>query len=136
MNELKSYTEYAVSTPTADFVIGFDFNYGEDAVNVTVNDVPATTAGYTVVYLNETTIRLSPSVPSGVVRLQRETDIDQTDHAYRAGAKFIAQTMDENFEQMRHSQQEVRDGFNPPSHIHIRIIRITINSAFYNVSVS
>lgn len=112
MNELKSYTEYAVSTPTADFVIGFDFNYGEDAVNVTVDDVPASVAGYTVVYLNETTIRLSPSVPSGVVRLQRETDIDQTDHAYRAGAKFIAQTMDENFEQLRHSQQEVRDGFN------------------------
>ena len=112
MNELKSYTEYAVSTPTADFVIGFDFNYGEDAVNVTVDDVPANEAGYTVVYLNETTIRLSPSVPSGVVRLQRETDIDQTDHAYRAGAKFIAQTMDENFEQLRHSQQEVRDGFN------------------------
>ena len=111
MNELKSYTEYAVSTPTADFVIGFDFNYGEDAVNVTVDDVPATEAGYTVVYLNETTIRLSPSVPSGVVRLQRETDIDQTDHAYRAGAKFIAHTMDENFEQLRHSQQEVRDGF-------------------------
>lgn len=111
MNELKSYTEYAVSTPTADFVIGFDFNYGEDAVNVTVNDVPASEAGYTVVYLNETTIRLSPSVPSGVVRLQRETDIDQTDHAYRAGAKFIAQTMDENFEQLRYSQQEVRDGF-------------------------
>lgn len=111
MNELKSYTEYAVSTPTADFVIGFDFNYGEDAVNVTVDDVPATEAGYTVVYLNETTIRLSPSVSSGVVRLQRETDIDQTDHAYRAGAKFIAQTMDENFEQLRHSQQEVRDGF-------------------------
>lgn len=111
MNELKSYTEYAVSTPTADFVIGFDFNYGEDAVNVTVDDVPATEAGYTVVYLNETTIQLSPSVPSGVVRLQRETDIDQTDHAYRAGAKFIAQTMDENFEQLRHSQQEVRDGF-------------------------
>lgn len=111
MNELKSYTEYAVSTPTADFVIGFDFNYGEDAVNVTVDAVPAIEAGYTVVYLNETTIQLSPSVPSGVVRLQRETDIDQTDHAYRAGAKFIAQTMDENFEQLRHSQQEVRDGF-------------------------
>ena len=111
MNELKSYTEYAVSTPTADFVIGFDFNYGEDAVNVTVDDVPATTAGYTVVYLNETTIRLSPSVPSGVVRLQRETDIDQTDNAYRAGAKFIAQTMDENFKQIRHSQQEVNDNF-------------------------
>lgn len=111
MNELKSYTEYAVSTPTADFVIGFDFNYGEDAVNVTVDDVPATTAGYTVVYLNETTIRLSPSVPSGVVRLQRETDIDQSDHAYRAGAKFIAQTMDDNFKQVRKAQQEVKDSF-------------------------
>ena len=111
MNELKSYTEYAVSTPTADFVIGFDFNYGEDAVNVTVDNVPASEAGYTVVYLNETTIRLSPSVPSGVVRLQRETDIDTTDNQFTVGAKFTAQTMDANFEQLRHSQQEVRDGF-------------------------
>ena len=89
MNELKSYTEYAVSTPTADFVIGFDFNYGEDAVNVTVDDVPASVAGYTVVYLNETTIRLSPSVPSGVVRLQRETDIDTTDNQFTAGASLL-----------------------------------------------
>lgn len=111
MNELKSYTEYAVSTPTADFVIGFDFNYGEDAVNVTVDDVPATTAGYTVVYLNETTIRLTPSVPSGVVRLQRETNIDEQAYVFRAGAKFVAQSVDENFKQVRKAQQEVKDSF-------------------------
>ena len=76
MNNLKSYTEYAVNTPTTDFVIGFDFNYGTDAVNVTVDGVPATDAGYSVIYLNSTTMQLSPAVPSGVVRLQRETDID------------------------------------------------------------
>ena len=111
MNELKSYTEYAVSTPTADFVIGLDFNYGEDVVNVTIDDVPATTAGYTVVYLNETTIRLSPSVTSGVVRLQRETNIDEQAHVFRAGAKFVAQSVDENFKQVRKAQQEVRDSF-------------------------
>lgn len=111
MNELKSYTEYAVSTPTADFVIGLDFNYGEDVVNVTIDDVPATTAGYTVVYLNETTIRLSPSVTSGVVRLQRETNIDEQAYVFRAGAKFVAQSVDENFKQVRKAQQELRDSF-------------------------
>jgi hypothetical protein len=109
MNELKSYTEYAVSTPTADFVIGFDFNYGEDAVNVTVDGAPTAEAGYTVVYLNETTIRLSPSVPSGVVRLQRGTDIDKQAYVFRAGAKFVASNVDANFAQILHSQQEVRD---------------------------
>ena len=111
MNNLKSYTEYAVTTPTTDFVIGFDFNYGTDAVNVTVDGVPATDAGYSVIYLNSTTMQLSPAVPSGVVRLQRETDIDAPDNQFTAGAKFIASNMDENFTQIRHSQQEVRDGF-------------------------
>lgn len=111
MNNLKSYTEYAVTTSTTDFVIGFDFNYGTDAVNVTVDGKPATEVGYTVVHLNSTTIRLTPAVTSGVVRLLRETDIDQSDHTYRPGAKFIAQTMDENFTQIRHAQQEVRDAF-------------------------
>ena len=111
MNNLKSYTEYAVTTPTTDFVIGFDFNYGTDAVNITVDDVPAIEAGYTVIYLNSTTMRLSPAVPSGVVRLQRETDIDVQDNQFTAGAKFNAGNMDENFTQIRHSQQEVRDGF-------------------------
>ena len=112
MNNLKSYTEYAVTSETTDFVIGFDFNYGTDAVNVTVDGVPATDAGYTVVYLNSTTMRLTPAVPTGVVRLQRETDIDVPDNSFTAGAKFIASNMDENFTQIRHAQQEVRDGFN------------------------
>lgn len=112
MNNLKSYTEYAVTSETTDFVIGFDFNYGTDAVNVTVDGVSATDAGYTVVYLNSTTMRLTPAVPTGVVRLQRETDIDTPDNRFTAGAKFIASNMDENFTQVRHAQQEVRDGFN------------------------
>lgn len=112
MNNLKSYTEYAVTSNTTDFVIGFDFNYGTDAVNVTVDGVPATDVGYTVVYLNSTTMRLTPAVPIGVVRLQRETDIDVPDNSFTAGAKFIASNMDENFTQIRHAQQEVRDSFN------------------------
>lgn len=111
MNELKSYTEYNVKSATDYFAIGFDYSYGEDAVNVTVDGKPASDLGYTVIALDEFTIRLVPPVQSGIVRLQRETDIDQNEHAYRAGAKFLAQTMDENFEQLRHSQQEVRDGF-------------------------
>lgn len=111
MNNLKSYTEYAVTTPTTDFVIGFEFNYGTDAVNITVDDVPATEAGYTVIYLNSTTMQLNPAVTSGVVRLQRETNIDVPDNKFIAGAKFITSNMDENFTQIRHSQQEVRDGF-------------------------
>lgn len=109
MNNLKSYTEYAVTAPTTDFVIGFDFNYGTDAVNVTVDDVPASEGGYSVIYLNSTTMRLSPAVPTGVVRLQRETDIDVPDNQFTAGAKFTASNMDENFKQLCHAQQEVRD---------------------------
>lgn len=109
INELKSYTEYNVNTPTSVFTIGFQYDYNVDHVNVYVDDVEATAAGYTVQHDSQGTITLTPAVPSGVVRLSRETDIDTSAHTFSAGAKFTAGNMDENFRQVRHSQQEVRD---------------------------
>ena len=110
INELKSYTEYNVSTPMSVFTIGFQYEYNVDHVNVYVDGVEATAAGYTIQHDSHGTVQLTPAVPSGVVRLSRETDIDSSAHTFSAGAKFTAGNMDENFQQIRHSQQEVRDG--------------------------
>ena len=109
INELKSYTEYNVSTPTSVFTIGFEYEYNVDGINVYVDGVEATAAGYTVQHDSQGTVTLTPAVPSGVVRLSRETNIDTSAHTFSAGAKFIAGNMDENFKQVRHAQQEVRD---------------------------
>lgn len=110
INELKSYTEYNVNTPTSVFTIGFQYEYNVDGINVYVDDVEATAAGYTVQHDSQGTVTLTPAVPSGVVRLARETNIDTSAHTFSAGAKFTAGNMDENFQQIRHAQQEVRDG--------------------------
>lgn len=109
INELKSYTEYNVSTPTSVFTIGFQYEYNVDHVNVYVDGVEATAAGYSVQYDSQGTVQLTPAVPSGVVLLQRETNIDGMVHTFSAGAKFTADNMDEDFKQLRHAQQEVRD---------------------------
>lgn len=109
INELKSYTEYNVSTPTSVFTIGFEYEYNVDGINVYVDDVEATAAGYTVQHDSQGTVTLTPAVPSGVVRVSRETDTDTSAHTFSAGAKFTAGNMDENFKQVRHAQQEVRD---------------------------
>ena len=109
INELKSYTEYNVGTPTSVFTIGFQYEYNVDKINVHVDGVEATAAGYTVQHDSQGTVTLTPAVPSGVVLLQRETNIDGTVHTFSAGAKFTAGTMDENFKQLLHAQQEVRD---------------------------
>lgn len=109
INELKSYTEYNVSTPTSVFTIGFQYEYNVDKINVYVDGVEATAAGYDILHDSQGTITLEPDVPSGVVRLSRETNIDTSVHTFSAEAKFTARTMDENFKQLRHSQQESRD---------------------------
>lgn len=111
INELKSYTEYTVSTPTSVFPVGFRYNYNVDRINVYVDGVEATVAGYTITHDTHGTLELTPAVPSGVVLLQRETNIDGMLHTFSAGAKFITGNMDEDFQQVRHSQQEVRDAF-------------------------
>lgn len=112
INEERSYTEYNVKVPTTDFPIGFDIlDDGIDVVAVTLNDVDPTTLGYTVTQVNSTTYRFAPTVPSGVVRLTRITDIDQMAHVFTEGAIFLSANMDGNFKQIRHAQQEVRDEF-------------------------
>lgn len=112
INKERSYTEYNVKVPTTDFPIGFDIlDDGIDVVAVTLNDVDPTTLGYTVIQVNSTTYRFAPAVPSGVVRLTRITDIDRMAHVFTEGATFISGNMDDNFKQLRHSQQEVQDNF-------------------------
>ena len=109
INELKSFTEYTLSTPTSVFPVGFQYNYNVDRINVYVDGVEATVAGYTITHDTHGTLELTPAVPSGTVLLQRETNIDGMLHTFSAGAKFIAGNMDEDFKQLRHAQQEVRD---------------------------
>lgn len=113
INTERSYTEYEVTEPTTDFAIGFDNYSGEDkdAIHVTLDGVNLDGLSYTVVRKNAQTIEVTPAIESGVVRLQRETYIDQAFHTFTAGALFSPKSMDENFGQVRRSQQEVFDGF-------------------------
>lgn len=113
INTERSYTEYDVTEPTSDFAIGFDNYSGEDkdAIHVTLDGVNLDNLDYTVVRKNAQTIEVTPAIESGVVRLQRETYIDQAFHTFTAGALFSPKSMDENFAQVRRSQQEVNDGF-------------------------
>lgn len=110
-NEKLSYTEHVVSTPTTDFPFGFEFEEGVDAVRVLVNDVDALEAGYAIRLKNSVTMEIQPAVESGVVRIYRETNIDKAEYKFTAGAKFVAANIDANFEQILHSQQEIRDQF-------------------------
>lgn len=111
INQKQSYSEYTVSTPQGDFAIGFeDYNEGEkDHIKVTVDGEDAASQGYTVLRKNALTIAMEPFVPSGIVRLTRETNIDNTFYKFTAGAIFDAANVDANFLQILHSQQEVRD---------------------------
>lgn len=113
INTERSYTEYEVNEPTTDFAIGFDNYSGEDkdAIHVTLDGVNLDNLDYTVVRKNAQVIEVTPAIESGVVRLQRETYIDQAFHKFTAGALFSPKSMDENFAQVRRSQQEVNDGF-------------------------
>ena len=113
INEKRAYTEYTVTQPTTDFAIGFDdFDEGsKDIILVTLNGVLVETLGYAAIRKNDSTVTITPAITEGTVRLTRETDIDAPLHKFTAGALFSAKSMDENFQQVRHSQQEVRDGF-------------------------
>lgn len=113
INNKRSYTEYTITQPTTDFAIGFDdFDEGgKDNILVTLNGVLVESLGYAAIRKNESTVSITPAITEGTVRLTRETGIDEPFHKFTAGALFSAKSMDENFEQVRHSQQEVRDGF-------------------------
>lgn len=110
INEKRSYTEVDVTQPTSDFDIGFKFYEERDGINSTVNGVPAAEAGYTTQLVNNNTLRFTPTILAGaVVRIMRETNIDRNVYQFSSGALWTAEQMDENFEQIRHSQQESRD---------------------------
>lgn len=111
INEKRSFTEYTISSPTQSFAIGFELYEDEQNIHVTLNNTPIEDLGYTFAVINSLTVEVTPAIPSGVLRIQRETDIDENKHKFSAGAIFNALSMDENFEQIRQSQQEVRDGF-------------------------
>lgn len=110
-NEKRSYTEYNVTTSTSVFAIGFDdYNMAsKDRIIVTIDGVEATEAGYTVTRSSPSTLTLNPAVVSGVVRLTRETNIDQTFNKFTAGSLFTPKNVNDNFEQILRSQQEVED---------------------------
>ena len=113
INNKRSYTEYNITNPTTDFAIGFE-NYGvgaKDIIEVTLNGVLVESLGHTVRLKNAQVLEVTPAIEAGTVRLQRVTGIDSPFHKFTAGALFTAKSMDENFEQIRHSQQEVNDGF-------------------------
>ena len=112
INEKRAYTEYKVAASTTDFAIGFEFNEEEQNLHVRLNGIPVQDLGYSIELINSLTVRLSPAVERGTIRLSRETDIDENLYKFTAGALFEAHTMDEDFEQIRDAQQELRDEVN------------------------
>ncbi|WKV23613.1 tail spike protein [Acinetobacter phage vB_Ab-P-7] len=111
MNILRSFTETVVTTPTDTFPISFEYDEKYDAVHVFLDDVAVEDLGYIVSQVNAVTLKIEPAIPSGTVRIERETDIDKMQYIFDAGALFIDQNVDADFRQIVHSQQEVRDGF-------------------------
>lgn len=105
LNQKQSYTEYTVRVPTTQFAIGFEYT-PEDNIYVRLDGEDIVSLGYTYELVNPLQVRVTPAIPRGVVRITRETDIDQNKHVFRAGALFNANSIDENFEQLRHRIQE------------------------------
>jgi hypothetical protein len=93
-----------------DVVVGIQYMAQSD-INVYVNTVLADgTRGYSYVWVNSNTIRISPVVPLGLeVLLARATYIDEMLHDYEAGAVFNPKSMDENFTQLLYNVQEGRE---------------------------
>lgn len=114
INEELSFTEYTLPEDTTDFIISFDRIGGStDEVTILVNNTPIEAlVGYTVTQVNLSTWQVDPALPAGtVVRLARTTNLDKMVYVFTAGSKFIAKNVDDNFKQIQHSQQEVRDNF-------------------------
>lgn len=112
INEELSFTEYTLTEDTTDFIISFDRIGGStDEVSILVNNTPIEElVGYTVLQVNFSTWQVDPALPAGtVVRLARTTNLDKMVYVFTAGSKFIAKNIDANFQQIQHSQQEIRD---------------------------
>lgn len=111
MNLKRAFVEYKVTQPTANFAIPFEFVEAEQNLRVRLNGIDIEDLGYSFLLTNNITVQVTPAIPHGTLSISRETDIDENLYKFTAGALFEARTMDKNFEQIRHSQQEVRDGF-------------------------
>ena len=93
-----------------DVVVGIQYMTQSD-INVYVDAVLADgTQGYSYVWVNSNTIRISPVVPVGLeVLVARVTFIEEMLHDYEAGAVFNPKSMDENFNQLLYTVQESRE---------------------------
>lgn len=111
INLKRAHTEYIIESTQSLFAIGFDFYEGEQNILLTLDGQSIASLGYTYHLRNSLQVEVTPPIERGLLRIQRETDIDQNKYKFTAGALFEARTMDANFEQVRQSQQEVRDGF-------------------------
>lgn len=109
INEVRSFTEYQVRSSTSLFAIGFDYYEDLDNIHVRLNGTAIQDIGYTYELYNRQTLRITPAIQQGTLRISRETDIDQNKHMFSSGAIFNAANMDENFEQIRHRMQELWD---------------------------
>ena len=112
INLKRAFVEYKVTQPTTNFAIPFAFVEAEQNLRVRLNGIDIEDLGYSFLVTNNLTVQVTPAIPHGTLRISRETDIDENLYKFTAGALFEARTMDKNFEQIRHSQQEVRDNFN------------------------
>lgn len=111
MNLKQASVEYKVTQPTENFAIPFEFVEAEQNLRVRLNGTDIEDLGYSFLVTNNITVQVTPAIPDGTLRISRETNIDENLYKFTAGALFEARTMDKNFEQIRHSQQEVRDSF-------------------------
>lgn len=111
MNIKLAFVEYKVTQPTENFAIPFEFVEAEQNLRVRLNGIDVEDLGYSFLVTNNITVQVTPAITDGTLSISRETDIDENLYKFTAGALFEARTMDKNFEQIRHSQQEVRGSF-------------------------
>lgn len=81
-------------------------------ISVYINDVRIAPGSgpWSWVGTTSTSISFSPAVPNTqVVYVIRKTSIDEALHIFEEGAQFIASSLDDNFEQLVHAVQDMRE---------------------------
>lgn len=79
-------------------------------INVSVNDIPLPSGGYTYAWTGASTIQITPAVASGAkVIIQRKTPAAAILHDFQAGAVFSEVSVDENFRQELFLLQEANE---------------------------
>lgn len=81
-----------------------------DEIRVYFDDVAAVDGTWAWVGAHDAAITFSPAIAAGVtVRVQRFTRLGAMDHDFSDGAQFLAQNLDDNYNQLLHSLQEVAE---------------------------